>query len=225
MSGSLKMAKLDFFTMKSQLVTYFSLVAIIAIFEFMSSSLMMLCLTAAWFIALFSTNIFVVQEKNNLDLLYGSLSLRLKEIVAGRYFSILLNYLLAFSMVIVVHAAAALLTGKPFDFAGAPAAFGVSLLVFSAIVGVQVPLFFKMGYIKAKGWAMLPFLAVMALVASPVLSPRAVRYNSADHVEPERCFYRRYPRKFRRSFSILTALGSCLQKPYLGAYCYEMQPL
>lgn len=171
MSGSLKMAKLDFFTMKSQLVTYFSLVAIIAIFEFMSSSLMMLCLTAAWFIALFSTNIFVVQEKNNLDLLYGSLSLRLKEIVAGRYFSILLNYLLAFSMVIVVHAAAALLTGKPFDFAGAPAAFGVSLLVFSAIVGVQVPLFFKMGYIKAKGWAMLPFLAVMALVASPFFLP------------------------------------------------------
>ncbi len=39
--------------------------------------------------------------------------------------------------------------------------FSLSFLVFSAITRVQMPLFFKFGYIKAKMWSLIPFITVI----------------------------------------------------------------
>lgn len=55
--------KLDFFIMKSQGISYLSLVAVILLFGLMGSSITVLCITGAWFIALMATNIFAIQEK------------------------------------------------------------------------------------------------------------------------------------------------------------------
>ena len=52
MRASMKVAKLDFFTMKSQLFSYLSLAAAILMFGFMGSSVTVLCITGAWFVAL-----------------------------------------------------------------------------------------------------------------------------------------------------------------------------
>lgn len=38
---------------------------------------------------------------------------------------------------------------------------------FSTITGIQMPLFFKMGYTKAKLWSVIPFAVVMLLVVLP----------------------------------------------------------
>jgi len=78
MSGFLKMTKLDFYTIKPQLAAYLSLVLIIVMFEFMDSSVIVLCMTGAWYVALMSSTIFAMQEKNSLERLYGSLSVGLK---------------------------------------------------------------------------------------------------------------------------------------------------
>ena len=76
MNYSLKMARLDYFTCKPNIISYFTLIPVTIIFSFMStSSIFIFNFTAAWFIALMSTNIFVVQEKNELERLYASLSL------------------------------------------------------------------------------------------------------------------------------------------------------
>jgi len=86
MNGFIKMAKLDFATMKSQFWAYLSLVAIIVLFWTMGSSVVLLCTSGAWFTALMAINIFAIQEKNGLDRLYGSVSVKLKEIVLGHMF-------------------------------------------------------------------------------------------------------------------------------------------
>ena len=68
MNYSLKMARLDYFTCKPNIISYFTLIPVTIIFSFMStSSIFIFNFTAAWFIALMSTNIFVVQEKNELE--------------------------------------------------------------------------------------------------------------------------------------------------------------
>lgn len=51
------------FIMKSQAISYFSLVAVILIFGLIGSPITVLCITGAWFIALMATNIFAIQEK------------------------------------------------------------------------------------------------------------------------------------------------------------------
>lgn len=128
MNGAFRVAKLDFFTMKSQAVLYAIMVLIIAMFSIMDSSMIVSFITGAWFTALMASNIFVIQEKNNLNRLYGSVSVELKDILLG---------------------------------------FSLSLLIFSTIAGIQMPLFFKLGYTKAKMWAVVPFLVVMLLVIIP----------------------------------------------------------
>lgn len=54
-----------------------------------------------------------------------------------------------------------------FDVPDIMLGLGLSFLVFSTITGIQMPLFFKMGYTKAKLWSVIPFAVVMLLVVLP----------------------------------------------------------
>lgn len=167
MTGSLKMAKLDFFTMKSQLSGYLTLAVIVVLFGFMGSSVTAICITASWFAALMSSNIFAMQEKNNLHRLYGSVSVGLKDIVLGRYVFVFLNYIVCFLAVIVLYSGFSMLQSQALGLPDIMLGFSISLLIFSAITGVQMPLFFKLGYTKAKVWSLVPFIAVIALTVIP----------------------------------------------------------
>nr|WP_296465334.1 ABC-2 transporter permease [uncultured Acetatifactor sp.] len=167
MRAFLKMAKLDFLTMKTQFFSYLSLVVIVLMFGFMKSSVIVLCITSAWFIALQASNIFAIQEKNNLERLYGSVSVELNDIVLGRYAFMFLNYFISFLAVIVLNFGFSLYQGITVNVSDIMLGFSLSFLIFSIITGIQMPLFFKMGYTKAKVWALLPFLIVMAVVVIP----------------------------------------------------------
>jgi len=164
MTNSLKMVKLDFFTMKSQLASYAVIVLFVLLFGFMGSSITLICINCAWFVALMSTTIFATQEKNNLNRLYGSLSLKLKDIVLGRYIFTVMSFVLSFIVAIVLFFGLALFQGNSFKLFDVFLSFGVSSLIFSAIVGMQMPVFFKMGYIKARVWIFIPFAGVIGLV-------------------------------------------------------------
>lgn len=167
MNGAFRIAKLDFFTMKSQAVLYAIMVLIIAMFSIMDSSIMVSFITGAWFTALMASNIFVIQEKNNLNRLYGSVSVELKDIVLGRYIFALSNYVISLVTVIAVSLIVSLFRDMFIDAANILLGFSLSLLIFSIITGIQMPLFFKLGYTKAKMWAVVPFLVVMLLVIIP----------------------------------------------------------
>ena len=167
MRASMKVAKLDFFTMKSQLFSYLSLAAAVLMFGFMGSSVTVLCITGAWFVALQASSIFAIQEKNNLDHLYGSVSVGLNDIVLGRYIFMYVNYLITFLAVIALYFGFAFYRNAAISIQDIMFGFSLSFLVFSAITGIQMPLYFKMGYTKAKMWSLIPFVAVMAFVLIP----------------------------------------------------------
>lgn len=153
--------------MKSQAVLYAIMVLIIAMFSIMDSSIMVSFITGAWFTALMASNIFVIQEKNNLNRLYGSVSVELKDIVLGRYIFALSNYAISLVTVIAVSLIVSLFRDMFIGVANILLGFSLSLLIFSIITGIQMPLFFKLGYTKAKMWAVVPFLVVMLLVIIP----------------------------------------------------------
>lgn len=167
MNGAFRIAKLDFFTMKSQAVLYVIMVLIVSMFSIMDSSIIVSFITGAWFTALMASNIFVIQEKNNLNRLYGSVSVELKDIVLGRYIFAFSNYAISLVTVIVVSLIVSLFRDMFIDVSNILLGFSLSLLIFSIITGIQMPLFFKLGYTKAKMWAVVPFLVVMLLVIIP----------------------------------------------------------
>lgn len=167
MNGAFRIAKLDFFTMKSQAVQYAIMVLIIVMFSIMDSSITVSFITGAWFTALMASNIFVIQEKNNLNQLYGSVSVELKDIVLGRYIFAFSNYVISLVTVIAVSLIVSLFRDMFIDVSNILLGFSLSLLIYSIITGIQMPLFFKLGYTKAKIWAVVPFLVVMLLVIIP----------------------------------------------------------
>lgn len=167
MTGFTKITKLDFFTMRPQFFSYFALAPMVLMFGFIGSPTPILCVTGAWFMALMASNIFAIQEKNNLDRLYGSVSVSLKDIVLGRYIFMFLNYLVAFFAIIAVNFGFAFYRNTQIGALDIVCGFSFSFLVFSIITGIQMPLYFKMGYTKAKVLSLIPFLAVMALMVIP----------------------------------------------------------
>lgn len=171
MTNVLKMTKLDFFTIKSQLFSYISLAIIILMFEFIGSSVTILCITGSWFVALMSTTVFATQEKNNLERLYGSISISLNDIVLGRYVFVFLNYFVSFLLIIVLNFGFALYHGTTIGILDVMLGFSLSFLSFSVITGIQMPMFFKMGYSKARAWSLIPFSAVMLLLVIPAFVP------------------------------------------------------
>jgi len=158
------MVKLDFFMMKSQLASYAVIILFVLLFGFMGSSITLICNYCAWFVALMSTTIFATQEKNNFNRLYGSLSLKPKDIVLGRYIFTVMSFVLSFIVAIVIFFGLTLFQGNSFTLYDVFLSFGVSLLIFSAIVGMQMPIFFKMGYNKARVRSFIPFAGVIVLV-------------------------------------------------------------
>lgn len=171
MTSALKMAKLDLFTMKSQFAGYLMLVLFVLMSGYMGSSMTILGINIAWFTALMSSNIFMIQEKNNLNRLYGSVSLSLKDIMLGRYLFVNLSHILSFVLAIIMYFLLIVFQHKIFDLSGAFLGFSISFLVFSAMTGMQTPLFFRIGYIKARGWFMLIFSMIMVLALVPFFIP------------------------------------------------------
>ncbi|MDR2514034.1 MAG: ABC-2 transporter permease [Christensenellaceae bacterium] len=122
---------------------------------------------------------FSLAERNKLDALYASLSISRKEVVLGRYgFSLiaLLAALLAgaaWSLLVWALAGLAGPAGEAFlprqgALGWAAGYFGAALTLF-ALVGLvqflQLPLYFKLGYTRARFLSYLPFLMLGLLAA------------------------------------------------------------
>ncbi|MGO0884376.1 ABC-2 transporter permease [Clostridioides difficile] len=164
MTDSIKFTKLDIFTMKSYFNMNLVLLAVIMLFSYMGSSTLTLYITCSWFVALMISNIFAIEEKNNLSRLYGTLSIKLKDIVLGRYIFILLNFVLTVFLITILSIILLFFKSKSIDIQEIILGISTSFLAFSAIVGVQIPIFFKMGYLKARFWSLIPYIIVLTLV-------------------------------------------------------------
>jgi len=169
MKNITKMMKLDFLTMKSQLGLYLVLIFIMAIYVYMDSSIIVLSITCSWFIALLFANIFAIQDKNKLNRLYSSFSIKLKDIISGRYAYIFLNFLISLLLLNIIHFIVMLLLNNSPILLEYCLGFTVSFLVFSLIIGFQLPIYFGMEYTKAKIWSMAPYLIVMSIILIPSL--------------------------------------------------------
>ena len=113
---------------------------------------------------MFASYPFAVGEKCNMDALYATLSVDRKTVVLGRYvFAMLFNVLAILCSVIL--ASAGLLisqTTRSADSAGDTLlAIVLIAALFAVIQAIQLPIYFRYGYSKAKFFSMMPFAAIM----------------------------------------------------------------
>jgi hypothetical protein len=115
---------------------------------------------------LFISYPFAIGEKNNLDALYVTLSVNQKTVVLGRYlFAFFLNLCaISFSLVFAMLGVfGARLAGSFQNGGGDSLAFILAMPAMLLLIqSVQLPIYFKFGYSKAKFISIVPFALFMA---------------------------------------------------------------
>lgn len=107
---------------------------------------------------------FAVCEQNGIDALYITLSIQRSTVVLGRYLFALVLNACAGLIAYVLSFAAVSLAQKGFNALESFAITSVMFLLCSIVQAVQLPVYFKLGYAKAKLLAYMPFLA-LALIS------------------------------------------------------------
>jgi hypothetical protein len=113
---------------------------------------------------------FAIGEKSNMDAMYATLSVNRKTVVLGRYlFALALNICtVAFAFVVAtigVFGAKVLNVSQNGGGETFPLVLAMTtLLIF--IQAIQLPIFFKLGYTKAKFMSVIPFAFFMGLYAA-----------------------------------------------------------
>lgn len=166
MNKVLAFIRLDFITVKPYLtwknLIIFSMVALIMIFSSGSSASAIGILMAL--AALYVSYPFAVGEKSGIDALYITLSIQRGVVVLGRYlFALIIDIcagIFAYGFTLVVLT----IMKKSFNVEEALLTIVAMFVVFSVLQAVQLPIFFKLGYTRAKILAYLPFLAFPLLI-------------------------------------------------------------
>jgi hypothetical protein len=122
---------------------------------------------------------FAIGEKCNIDTLYLSLAIRRKNVVLGRFLYTLLLTAVLFLFSGVCSLIALYIKNKELPKFSLELFLTISVMVaiFIFIQTLQIPMFFKIGYTKAKLFSLIPMMIVMA-VGTGLLS--VVRHNEFD---------------------------------------------
>ncbi len=166
MKKALRFLKLDFITVKP----YFTgknlllLLAVPAFLAYFTDTGMGTLFFLMGYGALYVSYPFAVGEQNGIDALYVTLNVRRREVVLGRYLFALCADVCTCAVGIACTAAVSALKGAVLDWGAVFPVSCAALAFFSLVQAVQLPLFFRFGYAKAKMLSMLPFLAVPLFV-------------------------------------------------------------
>jgi len=158
--------RLDFITVKPYFTVKNLIVfAVIALFITSMSGNFSSGVSLGMFIAInFISYPFVLSEKSNMDALYATLSADRYLVVLGRYFFTLALNLCAAAFFFSASAAGLLATsaiGNKTVIGDPAAAIPTAFALVVVIQSIQLPLYFKMGYAKAKFFSMVPYIAIM----------------------------------------------------------------
>ena len=162
MNKTISFIKLDYITIKPYL-TWRNLIIAVGLFLFMAlsnKSLPVAIGTVLIFGALYMSFPFSVGEKNGIDSLYVTLSIDRAVVVSGRYLFALTLDLCAGVIAYVLAFVASMILKINFVFAEIGLMIIAIILVYSIIQAFQLPIYFKLGYTKAKFVAYFPFLGL-----------------------------------------------------------------
>lgn len=162
MEKAIKFCRLDFLMIKSYIIKNVALLSLMGIGMSIvnKNTIMIISMIGVYGVIILSYT-FVIEEKNHMDNFYGSLSIKRKSIVAGRY---MFNFLSGLCLS-VFSCMSAIIINKimRFDMSNMETMVS-SAAVFASyilIISIQMPIYFKLGYSKAKMIANLPMFIIV----------------------------------------------------------------
>ncbi len=166
MSAVFRMAQLDLRTVRPYRTQMVILLVLFPIFASVYRLPAIVPVTLVVILVVVAGYPFAIGDKNDLDTLYGVLPVRRRDLVAGRY---------AYAMALVAIAEVlgtliALAMGAAMDLPIGWSALGYAVVaafaIFGVLVAFQFPLYFALGYARARLVTILPMFILMAVAAA-----------------------------------------------------------
>jgi hypothetical protein len=161
MNKTLSFVRLDFITVKPYLtiknLVIITGVTLILIYTSSNANAAIGLLMA--FATLYAGYPFAIGEKSNIDVLYTTLSIRRNTVVLGRYLYALIFMICSGLFAYVISFVFLAILQKDFGVIETIPTILVLFLFFSVVVAIQLPIYFKLGYARAKFLTFLPFIA------------------------------------------------------------------
>ena len=162
MNKSIAFVKLDLVTVKPYLtwknLMIFTAVGLLLVVT-SGSGLTAIAMVMAY-AALYVSYPFAVGEKNGIDALYVTLSIKRNTVVLGRYLFMLFVDIVAALFAYAFACLVLTVMQKEFNALETLLVTGGLFWAYSLIQTVQLPIYFKLGYAKAKAIAYLPFVGL-----------------------------------------------------------------
>ena len=167
--------QLDFVTSKPYFTTKNMLIyAALAVYMAIISKNIASSISIGMMLAtLFVSHPFALSEKSNMDALYVTLGADRRTVVRGRYIFTLLLNLCAVSFILLLSVITLFFTNSLGNIEGLRVELGLALAlsaVFLIVQATQIPMYFKLGYAKAKIMSILPFFLIAAFVTYFVMN-------------------------------------------------------
>ena len=156
-----KFAKLDLFMVKPYLKKYMLLLFAVSIPVIITTkNIYMMSFIAMFYGVIMVSYPFALSEKNNIENFYGTLSLKKRNIVNGRYIFTLgtMIFFTILSYIIMIVGNVILRQGLEYSelLFVLVTGFFMSLI----LVSLQLPAYFKLGYTKGKIFTYVPFFVI-----------------------------------------------------------------
>ena len=180
MSKVLSFVKLDFITVKPYFTVknLFILLIVITALSINNTAGGVLIGIVMAFALMYSSYPFAVGEKNSIDHLYATLPMSKRSVVLGRYgFVIALDVISGVVACLLLFVLQTILQ-RPFSLQETLLTALVLFVIYTFFQAIQLPIYFKLGYAKAKFLAYMP-IAIFPLVAVAVGS----RFSEVDWVK------------------------------------------
>ena len=166
MNKAFTFVRLDYLTVKPYLtlknLIIYTIVAIIMMFN-ANTGLSAIGIFMV-FAGLYASYPFAVGEKNGIDALYTTLSIQRSTVVIGRYlFAFIINICSGVVANLIVFLFSKILN-KNVNLLESLLSTLIMFFFFSVIQAIQIPIYFKLGYAKAKFFAYLPFVGLPLVV-------------------------------------------------------------
>lgn len=172
MNKTLSFAKLDYITIKPYM-TIKNLAIIILVMGYMGYILGQQSVIGfvMMYGVIYASYPFAVGDKNGIDTLYTTMPLGKKNIVIGRYiFALSLNMLFGV-LALVLSGVISMFLGKGVNWKEELLTILVCFIFCSIVTAIQLPIYFKLGYAKARTVALLPLIGIpgFAVIAAKLI--------------------------------------------------------
>jgi hypothetical protein len=164
MTGTVAALRLDVWTVRPYRRQLVILVGAMAIVGVASGSPAALIIVAAVYVSFVSSYPFAIGDKNDLETLQATLPVRRTQLIAARYILTLLVWVVMTLVALGLGIVVATMHDEPGDpglvWGEIIASIAVSAVMFATLVGLQLPVFYAIGYARARLVAYVPIMAV-----------------------------------------------------------------